>query len=115
MPDAETEVPHFRILQPEDRKRVQLYLRAVDLMGEVTRAFTEWQDAGKHPDITPEQRAESEREVAAAIDRLDFEGMGKKFPSAETIRLYALEEILAQISELRSDVAALKEGMERGW
>lgn len=99
------------LLNPTDRRRVEIYFTLVERLREIEEAFTEWQDAGKHPDITPEQRAEGERAIAEAMGRLSFEDVQKKLPTPAMLHAFALEQIAADIAELKSAVQEVKEAV----
>lgn len=105
----------LQLLTATDRRRVQIYFRLVDTMRDVEGAVREWAEAGEHPEITDEQRAASEAAVREALEGLNIDAEAqKRLPTKDMLHAYALEEIFAQLGQLRTEVRDLAETVERG-
>lgn len=116
------------LLSPTDRKRVEVYLRLIGTLGEITtvaaKLSEEYQAVLRDPNTTPEARVETERsyaetmrQVADVIARMDATEVEGKVPTPEMLRTYALVEVAKALDEMRDDVKTIKDGIERmtGW
>lgn len=104
------------LLSPTDRERVRIYFNLVERFREIEDAVKQWAEAGSHPDITADQRSESERAVAEALEqvRLDDPEVQKRLPTKDMLHAYALEEIFVQLGQLRTEVRELSGTVEHG-
>lgn len=100
--------PKLTLLTAEDRTRVQIYLRMVDHLEEVSVAMEQWHEAGQHPEITDEQRAKSAATVEEALKTVNFDTVQDKLPTVEMLHAYALEAILGDLAEIKADIAEIK-------